>query len=1262
MLTPGPRRLARLAVAAAAITSAAGLPLTVAGPASADQARQRQQWVLNALDVSAAWKTTQGQGVTVAVIDSGVDPAVSDLTGQVTTGPDYTGVHTPSSNPNWGSHGTWMASLIAGHGHGPGDRNGVLGVAPKAHILSVRVITDRTDPGYAAYQAEPAWRGQRELASAIKYAVQHHAGVISMSLGYDAPSGSVRAALQYALRRDVVVVASSGNSGTPHSPQQHGAAPYSFPADYPGVVGVAAVNKAGQAAYFSSENLSVEVAAPGVNVPAQGRGSRYWVVSGTSPACALTAGVAALVRSKYPKLSAIQVREAIISSSTHRPKGGYDDHVGFGTVDAAAALRAASQLGREAPAGQTRAGRRAAAGSFGGGQSGVVAFPVRADGRNRLYLLLGLGAVSLLVLLLALWRLVRRRPPGTWARRAVVPGPAGPGPGAGHGPDFGPAGPDVRYPTQIFPAQPFRQGRPAPGTVGSAAQGYPAAGYPEQPGGYPGQPGDFPGQPADFPGQPGGPGAPVQAGPGMSPAGSLGAGPAAGPGAGPGGAPAAGPGTGPADGAGGFGAGAGYPAAGYASQGYPGPGYPGPGYSGAGFGGQGDPESGSPEPGYQGDGSGAGYPGPGYAGAGWQGAGWQGAGWQGAGAQAAGPEGAGRQAAGPQPAGPRGAGPEPGYQEPAYPAAGYPTQAPAAGYPGQTPAAAGYPGQAPAAGRPGDGSVPPGVTAAPPGQWGQPEHGFHPQLPPGQVHPGLAGPTELLPDTRPPDVGQSVAGQSVAGQSASAPAGGLQPGGLQSGMTQSGITQPGAVRPGLAQPVPGVIDFGLGGPPVMDQIVASRKTSEDSDDWAFEQDDGTRTSAADLPRGPEPRSGPASSFSPPPASSVTQAPPTSSPSALSKPPQSDMDRWLADPLTSPRIPDSVLRGPDSWRASRLGDRLGRTDMTRPFRSPGARPGQPADSGPGLSPADAGSAKAASPGAAAAEVAAAEVAAAEVAAAEVAAAEVAAAEVAAAGAVPAAPRPGAPQPGASGSVAPGSVAPGSVPPGSVAPESVAPESVAPEYFAPGADASSPVAPSSVAPRSADAGPAAAGTIGEGSAESQSPRGPAQLGRPDMSPPRRSGLPRRAPGAQGIGPADRAAPGQPGRGDQTQADPAGPESAGQGSPQPAGPPARSLFEPLHPTAGGQDQQVSGAPGGDWRARTSPQPATFRRWDPADGGPPPVTPGQESGSGASPGTLAAAAAAASRAADTAVWGRRTGNGGASVPGARGASGPAAPASGAG
>jgi subtilisin family serine protease len=221
---PGVRGSAVLAVLGCAV-SLAVLPGT---PASADIIQVDQQWILNMMNVPAAWQETQGGGVTVAVIDSGVNPDVSDLAGSVVTGPDYTGVSTKPSNPDWGVHGTWMASLIAGHGHDGGD-SGVIGVAPHSTILSIRVIPDRADPHYGRYSREQEPDIQNSLAQGIDYAVRHGAKVISMSIGYSAPNGAVKQALAGAYSRGVVVVASAGNSGAPGGTSDGSQAPESRP-------------------------------------------------------------------------------------------------------------------------------------------------------------------------------------------------------------------------------------------------------------------------------------------------------------------------------------------------------------------------------------------------------------------------------------------------------------------------------------------------------------------------------------------------------------------------------------------------------------------------------------------------------------------------------------------------------------------------------------------------------------------------------------------------------------------------------------------------------------------------------------------------------------------------------------------------------------------------------------------------------------------------------------------------------------------------
>src|SRR6266536_1841987 len=347
---------ARMVGGLAGVLLAAGLCVVAvipASPARADAVRDQEMWVLDMLHAPSAWPITQGQHVIVAVIDSGVFP-VSDLAGSVLKGPDLSGVTTPQSDTSWGVHGTWMASLIAGHGHGDGS-SGIEGVAPASRVLSIRVVTDRGDPSFGKYQHESNAEVQHALARAITVAAHRGASVISMSLGYGAPSRPVRLALQNALDRGVVVIASTGNSGGTARARSAGQAPYSFPADYPGVLGVGAVTQTRSAAGFSSDNLSVQVAAPGVKVPAQGRDGQYWLVSGTSPACALTAGVAALIKSRYPHLSPALVAQALTAAA----RLSHDVGPGHGVT---------------------------AARHFGGGAGATLPVPVAPRGKGRLIL------------------------------------------------------------------------------------------------------------------------------------------------------------------------------------------------------------------------------------------------------------------------------------------------------------------------------------------------------------------------------------------------------------------------------------------------------------------------------------------------------------------------------------------------------------------------------------------------------------------------------------------------------------------------------------------------------------------------------------------------------------------------------------------------------------------------------------------------------------------------------------------------------------
>nr|WP_236715100.1 S8 family serine peptidase [Nonomuraea pusilla] len=312
--------------------------IALAGP-SAVPVREQQQWVLDALDVERAWTVTKGEGVTVAVVDSGVDAQVKELRGRVTLGPDMTGAG-PDEEVEPGRHGTAMAALIAGSG----ADGGFVGVAPGARVLSLPLAMEE-DPRAGLVDPQDERQGaDSPLARALRYAADHGAKVVNMSIGSYGPLRSEREAVSYALGKGVVLVAAVGNDGQTQYAKEKGTSYWSFPAGYPGVVGVAAVDRQGRKASFSSDNLSVLVGAPGVDVPVVKRSGGYELTEGTSPAAALVAGVAALVKSRYPDLPPEQVAQALAASARGRPAAGYDDGTGFGVVDAAAALEAAGRL------------------------------------------------------------------------------------------------------------------------------------------------------------------------------------------------------------------------------------------------------------------------------------------------------------------------------------------------------------------------------------------------------------------------------------------------------------------------------------------------------------------------------------------------------------------------------------------------------------------------------------------------------------------------------------------------------------------------------------------------------------------------------------------------------------------------------------------------------------------------------------------------------------------------------------------------------
>lgn len=348
-----------------AVLTAVLLVLTFlsASPAAADQWRDKQYWLAD-YGFDEAWAVSQGEGVKVAVIDTGIDSTHPDLAGAVTGGTDVSGVGDPAGGRGLGSnpsHGTLVATLLAGRGHAPAvpaaptapaetgkntdkakkdpspspaaeqaKTDGIIGVAPKAELLAVSAWIGPENPAGIPIEDQ--------IPAAIRWAVDNGAQVINMSLGSTSPSWpqSWDEAFLYAEEQDVVVVAAAGNRGV-------GMVQVGAPATIPGVLTVAGLDRLGAASRdSSSEGISIGVAAPAEDLVGglPGGPARYADWSGTSGAAPLVAGTAALIRSAYPELSAADVINRITATARDAGAPGQDTLYGYGLLDAGAALTA----------------------------------------------------------------------------------------------------------------------------------------------------------------------------------------------------------------------------------------------------------------------------------------------------------------------------------------------------------------------------------------------------------------------------------------------------------------------------------------------------------------------------------------------------------------------------------------------------------------------------------------------------------------------------------------------------------------------------------------------------------------------------------------------------------------------------------------------------------------------------------------------------------------------------------------------------------
>ncbi|BAJ28681.1 MULTISPECIES: S8 family serine peptidase [Kitasatospora] len=441
---------------------AGALVLGAAPAASADQVRDAQ-WTNAYFGLDKVWSVSKGDGVTVAVIDSGVDATHPDLTGSVLEGydPSGSGQNTRPTDP----HGTGMASLIVGHGHGEGT--GVLGLAPGAKVLPV--FKDSASGGDA-------------IPEGIKWAVDNGAKVISISLaglGGPGSASDLTEAVAYAAKHDVLIVAGAGNDGR---------SAVSSPANEPGVLAVGATDQNGTVWAKSAYGPQLMLTAPGTGIVSAGSCSaeRYCMADGTSDSTAFVSAAAALVRAKFPNLTAGQVANRLVKSAKvpAAVKGGKlpDPHYGYGILSPYDALT------KDIPTGPAQGPLAATAGGGAAAEPSAIATTGADDKQSDALpaprsssasglgvgVLAGVGAGVVLLVVLVVVLVSRSR-----RRSGPVP-PQGPPP-YGAQPGWPPA------------QQPYGGQAPPPG---HPQQGYPQPGYPpQQPyGGQAPQPG-YPPQP-----------------------------------------------------------------------------------------------------------------------------------------------------------------------------------------------------------------------------------------------------------------------------------------------------------------------------------------------------------------------------------------------------------------------------------------------------------------------------------------------------------------------------------------------------------------------------------------------------------------------------------------------------------------------------------------------------------------------------------------------------------------------------------------------
>ncbi|MGW0734188.1 S8 family serine peptidase [Streptomyces sp. NPDC002851] len=308
-------------VTVGAALGAWALTLSGAAPATAAENVQSKQWYLDLLYAKKVWKKSTGEGIKVAVIDSGVNPNTPSLKGQVLKGVDAT-VEKGGNTNDTNGQGTTTAELIAGTGKG----GGLKGLAPGAKIIPIRVPLlkhDQLPPG--------TWIERDPLYHAIRTAADSDANIIAINIRNEHAIGVNRyqdAAVDYASSKGKLVIAGTGDNAKEGNKRQ-------FPASQRLVAGVASVDRKGNVGQTSQHGDYVDLAAPGVDIPrwCDATFKRYCNGGGASAATAIASASAALVWSAHPDWSANQVLRVLFQTAGRTWKDGTrSSYLGHGVV------------------------------------------------------------------------------------------------------------------------------------------------------------------------------------------------------------------------------------------------------------------------------------------------------------------------------------------------------------------------------------------------------------------------------------------------------------------------------------------------------------------------------------------------------------------------------------------------------------------------------------------------------------------------------------------------------------------------------------------------------------------------------------------------------------------------------------------------------------------------------------------------------------------------------------------------------------------